>query len=217
MKVTLITHTPDPEKIVAAAARLCYSNSEIQDLFNNLTEIKVTNFLNKLNSLGHESPLEHISFTFGIEDVSRATTHQLVRHRIASYSQKSQRYVDEQNFKYVVPKKISNNPEALELFYNCMNIIRSTYCKLKQFGIETEDARAVLPNACCSSIIVTMNARTLLNFFTLRCCNRAQEEIKQVAYEMLKLCKEVAPLIFKTAGPSCVRGECSEGEMTCKK
>ncbi len=241
MKVTLLTHTPEPEKIIAAAAKLCYASSDIDTLLDGLTEEKTVNFLNMLSGLGHLSPIEHITFTFGIEGVSRALLAQITRHRIASFSVQSQRYVEEKNYEFVTPPEIAEIPEALEEFNKQMDCAISSYNKLadilkdkhyKTFISEglgekeaakkaqkkaIEDARFVLPNACDTKMIMTMNARSLLNFFSLRCCSRAQWEIKALADEMLRLCFEVAPTIFKNAGPGCVRGKCAEGNMTCGK
>lgn len=214
MLVTLLSHTPDPEKIVAAAARLCYSDKDISNILDNFTEEKIEKFLNKLISLGHESPLEHISFTFGVEGISRACSHQLVRHRIASYSQKSQRYVEESNFSYVTPPSLNNQIDKGYYDY-MMYTIGEFYKDLRSAGLEPEDARMILPNACCTSIIVTMNARSLLNFFKHRDCNRAQWEIRELSRKMMDICKEVAPRIFANAGASCRRGKCSEGSMSC--
>ena len=214
MKVSLLTYTPEPEKLVAAAARLCYSNKEVSEIMDNFTDEKVEEFIDKLVSLGHESPFEHVSFTFGIEGISRACSHQLVRHRIASYSQKSQRYIKESNFNYVIPPSLKN-PADLDTYDYMMHTINEFYKDLIAMGLEPEDARMVLPNACCTSIIVTMNVRTLLNFFKHRDCNRAQWEIRAVAREMMKICKEIAPRLFSKAGASCRHGKCSEGSMSC--
>lgn len=214
MKVTLLANTPDPEKLVAAAARLCYSNKEVSEIMENFTEEKIDKFINKLISLGHESPLEHVSFTFGVEGISRACSHQLVRHRIASYSQKSQRYVDEYSFDYVIPPAIENSIYKSE-YEHMMFTIQGFYDNLRAMEFEPEDARMVLPNACCTSIIVTMNVRTLLNFFKHRDCKRAQWEIRELAQEMMKICQSIAPRLFKNAGASCRSGQCSEGEMSC--
>lgn len=215
MKVTLITHTPEPEKVVACAAKLCYSASDISSLMDGLTTEKVEAFIQKLTDLGHQSPLEHCTFTFGIEGVSRALSHQLVRHRIASYSQKSQRYVSEEQFDYVIPPSINKDSEASIVFNTCMQMCQIAYETLTRFGVPAEDARFVLPNACTTQIIVTMNVRSLLHFFEERCCRRAQWEIREMANEMLRICKTVAPNLFAKAGPSCTRGKCKEGPMCC--
>ncbi len=217
MKVTLITHTPEPEKVIASAAKLCYSSSDIESLMSGLTTEKIEAFIKKLTDLGHQSPLEHCSFTFGIEGVSRALSHQLVRHRIASYSQKSQRYVKEGQFEYIIPPKIIENRADKNVYENFMKYAQETYDYFIRNGIPAEDARFVLPNACETKIIVTMNIRTLLHFFEERCCNRAQWEIRHMAYAMLRICKEVAPNLFAKAGASCVRGKCKEGKMSCGK
>ena len=239
MKVTLIAHTPEPEKVIASAAKLCYSSSDIESLMNGLTTDKIESFIKRLTNLGHQSPLEHCSFTFGVEGVSRSLTHQLVRHRIASYSQKSQRYVSEGQFEYIIPPEIENIPEAKELFIKAMECDQLIYDKivaiLKEKHFQSirefepnikkaeqmaekraiEDARFVLPNACETKIITTMNIRTLLHFFDERCCTRAQWEIRRMANMMLNICKEVAPMLFENAGASCVRGKCKEGKMSC--
>ncbi len=242
MKVNLISHTPDPERLAATAAKLCYSSSGIDSLRDGLTEEKTRSFIDMLVSVGHESVMEHVSFTFGIEGISRACSHQLVRHRIASYSQKSQRYVNENGFEFVTPPEIEALPEAESEFDRIMNEITESYTKIADLLTEShkvrlmnegldektalskarktanEDARFILPNACETKIIVTMNVRSLFNFFRHRCCRRAQWEIRAVADEMLKLCMEVAPDIFSHAGPSCVAdGKCPEGKMSCGK
>lgn len=215
MKVTLLTYTPEPEKVVASAAKLCYSSSDIETLMSGLTSEKIETFIKKLTDLGHQSPLEHCTFTFGIEGVSRSLTHQLVRHRLASYSQKSQRYVREGQFEYIIPPTIYNNPADLAVFDGVMQYIQEAYDYFIRNGIPAEDARFVLPNACETKIIVTMNIRSLLHFFEERCCERAQWEIREMADIMLDICKEVAPNIFAKAGASCVRGKCKEGKMCC--
>ncbi len=241
MNVTLIAHTPDPEKVVAAAAKLCYSSSDVKTLMENLTPERVESFVQMLASYGHESPIEHVTFTFGIEGISRSCTHQLVRHRIASYSQKSQRYVSEHYFEYITPPSIAQDKEAAACYEQAMKQAEEAYNTLADIlerryladltaqGKEEkeaaraarktaiEDARFVLPNACETKIIVTMNARTLMNFFHHRCCNRAQWEIRAVAQEMLRLCRETAPALFAHAGPSCLNGPCPEGAMSCGK
>lgn len=295
MLVKLLAHTNEPEKLVASAAKLCYSSSDIETLMDNLTEDNVDKFINRLASMGHESPFEHITFTFGIEGVSRALLAQITRHRIASYSVQSQRYVDMGNFEYVIPPVFAEDEclkqeyiatmEQLALDYEhfkdeiVAKIIFNDYqnemrdiifdiakeiCGDEAEAQETatemikywnnkaeapasyiptfdywktllvekfvekhqklynqivkiaqEDARFVLPNACATKLVVTMNARSLFNFFRLRCCARAQWEIRELAIEMLKLVSEVAPQVFRYAGPGCVRGKCPEGAMSC--
>lgn len=267
LKLKLLAHTPNADAVVAKGGKLCYYPGGIDELEEGLTEENVSKFVTMLAQMQHESPLEHAVFTFGIEGVSRSLTHQLVRHRLASYSQKSQRYVPEGSFEYVIPNDIIKNSVAKETFIKAMQDAQDAYDKIveellaekikelymkKKQTIEKEgisileeiegmankeiiqhcrinfkrdcsaleklaieNARAVLPNACETKIIVTMNARTLLHFFNKRCCNRAQEEIRNLAIEMLKLVKLVAPNIFKYAGPTCVQEDCPEGNMTC--
>ena len=241
MHVELLAHTPDPEKVVAAAAKLCYSRTGASDLSEALDAASISKFLTILGELGHESPLEHMSFTFAIEGVSRVLTHQLVRHRVASYSQQSQRYVRLDHFEYITPPEIANDEAAVALFQASMAAAQKSYdelvgilkpkieARLIAEGVSPgkaaqnaekaaiEDARFVFPNACETKIVVTMNARSLLNFFRHRCCERAQWEIRALATEMLRLVKQIAPSVFAQAGPSCVGGPCSEGVMTCGK
>jgi thymidylate synthase (FAD) len=233
--VRLISHTPDPEKVIATAAKLCYSSSDVEHLMEGLTDEKVKSFLELLFNLGHESPIEHATFTFAIEGISRACSHQLVRHRIASYSQKSQRYVNEGGFDYIVPPSIERHAYLKTMFETEMNHIQNKYDYLRAClateimndeGISkeaaakraNEDARFLLPNACETKIVVTMNIRSLFNFFKERCCNRAQWEIREMAMQMWHLCMEVSPLIFQHAGPECItKGKCPEGKMSCGK
>lgn len=234
MKVKLLEHTPNPEKLIAAAAKLCYSSSGVDELMEDLTPENTEKFLNMLMDLGHESPIEHATFTFAIEGISRACSHQLVRHRIASYSQKSQRYVNETQFEYVTPSVIEGVPTLKWIYDETMELLQSRYDMIRHGLIQehvkrgmsekdaekvaNEDARFVLPNACTTSIIVTMNIRSLFNFFKHRCCNRAQWEIREVAWEMWKQCVVIAPTIFKHAGPDCVtKDKCPEGKMSCGK
>ena len=241
MKVTLLAYTPQPEKTVASAAKLCYSPAAIDTVREGLTVEKTNAFVDMLAEIGHESPIEHASFTFGVEGVSRALLAQLTRHRIASFSVQSQRYVAERQFEYVLPPEIAAVPEAKEEYIRAMEECQAHYdrlaAQLKEKhkaamiadGMDEkaadraaekkaiEDARFVLPNACTTKLIVTMNARSLHNFFRHRCCNRAQWEIRGLAEAMLKLCLEVAPHLFKNAGPSCMNGGCPEGKMTCGK
>jgi len=214
--VTLIEHTPNPELTVALAAKLCYSPSSINDLREKLEASDIETFLEKIMSLGHHSVLEHASFTFGIEGISRVTTHQLVRHRIASFSQQSQRYVSHKDdFTSIMPDTIAENPDARQIFAFMSETVHKAYTQLIEMGIPAEDARYILPNATETKIIMTMNARELLHFFALRCCQRAQWEIRQMSVEMLRLVKKVAPVIFRDAGPGCVFGPCPEGRFCC--
>ena len=217
MKVVLLKNTPEPEKTVAMAARLCYSGSSIRELEDKVAGISFEKFLGKILKMGHLSVLEHASFTFGIEGISRATSHQLVRHRLASYSQQSQRYVAASEPEFVVPPSIAKDEARKKKFESAVKKIYRQYAELLEQGIPAEDARYLLPNAAHTKIIVTMNARELIHFFNLRCCERAQWEIRDMATDMLKLAKGAAPFIFKDSGPACVGGKCSEGEMTCGK
>ncbi len=239
MKVMLIAHTPQPERVVAAAAKLCYSSSGIEELLDGLTEEKSREFVQMLAGLGHESPLEHAGFTFAVEGVSRALLAQITRHRIASFSVQSQRYVKLDEFSYVVPPEVEALPGARERFDAAMQQEAALYeemteilqkkheAEFLQAGLgekearakaekkAIEDARFLLPNACTTKMILTMNTRSLLHFFRLRCCTRAQWEIRALADEMLKLACAAAPALFVSAGPACAAGACSEGKMSC--
>lgn len=216
MNVTLIEHTPNPEHTVALAARLCYSPTSIDDLRERLAASDIESFLDKIMSLGHHSVLEHASFTFGIEGISRVTTHQMVRHRIASFSQQSQRYVSHKDeFTSIMPDTIAENSEARQIFAFMSETVHKAYTQLIDMGIPAEDARYILPNATETKIIMTMNARELLHFFALRCCQRAQWEIREMSVEMLRLVKRIAPVIFRQAGPGCVGDICPEGKFCC--
>ena len=197
LKVELLQHNAEPEMIAALAAKLCYSGAELSDLQEKVSSSEQTDFIQKLIGMGHFSVFEHVSFSFGIEGVSRALTHQLVRHRLASYSQKSQRYVKAgTEFPYIIPHTIKENSEALEIFNNAMSQIAECYNKLSALDIPAEDARYVLPNACETKIIVTMNARELLHFFVLRSCNSAHWEISEHIDKTVGLCDVVAPALF---------------------
>lgn len=219
MNVSLLEHTPEPEKIVAAAAKLCYSNkADIDSLMTDLTPEKVEKFVRHLESLGHKSPMEHVSFTFGVEGVSRALLAQATRHRVgASYCVRSQRYCVEDNFQYVIPPSIQRHEKHYVRYKALMADIQNLYNKLVELGVPKEDARMILPNACETRMVVTMNVRELWHFFNLRCCNRAQWEIRELANKMLELCKEAAPLLFEHAGAVCVKGYCPEDTMSCGK
>ncbi len=216
MNVGLISYTPEAERKVAMAARLCYSPIGAAELEERLSEKQVQALVEKILAMGHFSTLEHVSFTFAIEGVSRVLTHQLVRHRIASYSQQSQRYVKEHEFEFIVPPTIAANPSARERFESLMEEVRTVYAELTAMGVHQEDARYCLTNATETKILVTMNARALFNFFELRCCARAQWEIRKMAELMLAEVRKVAPLLFSKAGPTCVSGGyCREGDLSC--
>lgn len=216
MEVKLLRHTLEPDKTVAMSARLCYSPIGAAQLEEKMSDEQVEKLVTNLVKMGHFSPMEHVTFTFAIEGVSRVLTHQLVRHRIASYSQQSQRYVKEHNFETIMPTSIAVRPEAKEKFEKLMMDIQNLYNEFVDMGVLAEDARYVLPNAAETKIVCTFNVRSLMNFFKLRCCTRAQWEIRQLANLMLAECKKVAPILFATAGPTCVsEGVCHEGAMTC--
>jgi thymidylate synthase (FAD) len=209
--VSLITWTPDPDRLVAAAARLCYSPGSAADLARDVTSEEAARLLVHLRRSGHLSPFEHASFVFAVDGISRACSHQLVRHRVASFSQQSQRYVRAEEPAFVVPSTVKDVPEALSCFRQETTRAFEAYGKLVALGIPQEDARYVLPNACETHLVVTMNARELLHFFSLRLCRRAQWEIRGVARQMLCRAREKAPCLFSMAGPSCVTaGSCGE-------
>lgn len=226
-RVRLLTHTPDPEGVVAAAAALCYASDPEQALHP--PSNRKADLVRMLRQMGHLSPFEHATFTFLLEGVSRALTHQLVRHRIASYSQRSQRYVAHDEFDYIIPPRLQGlrvvwegqDVDAVEFFVETMDVLARRYSALNDAlgragESSNEDARYLLPNACETKIVVTMNARELLHFFGERLCLRAQWEIRGVAECMLALVKEVAPHLFSGAGPKCVvLGRCPEGKKGC--
>jgi len=226
LKVLLINFTPDPDGTVAMAAKLCYSSANVENLKEEIPKTEIGNFIKKIIQMGHLSPVEHANFTFAIEGISRACSHQLVRHRLASYSQQSQRYVGMDNgFNYIIPPSIKEDPELkikyisfmeeVQRFYN--DLVENFKKKGKTGESAYEDARFVLPNATETKIILTMNARELLHFFTQRLCLRAQWEIRKMALEMLKAVKKVSPVIFANAGPACLKGSCPEGKFSCGK
>lgn len=217
INVKLLAYTPEAGKIVAGAARLCYSAAGVNEIIDNLTEDRITSFLKMLTESGHLSPFEHVSFTFGIEGISRVATHQLVRHRMASYSQQSQRYVNVSTDTCICPDSIKENEEAKILFDNLVEKSWDTYSKLIDLGIRKEDARFILPHGAETKIVVTMNARELHHFFSLRLCRRAQWEIREAARQMCALVHEVAPEIFSVAGPSCITKKHCEEAHSCKK
>ena len=223
MKAVLIRHTLSPEEVVAHGARLGYTKARVDDLLDKVEAKDQTEFVHKIMSMGHDSVLEHASFTFGIEGVSRTLLAQITRHRVASFSVQSQRYVSyEKSFGYIVPPKIEAlGADAVAEFERQMDTMHQWYVqwqeKLGTGEGGNEDARFVLPGACETRMMVTMNVRELRHFFSLRMCSRAQWEIRALANEMHRLCMEVAPALFENAGPACLRGACPEGEKTCGK
>ena len=222
LHVALIRHTLSPEEIVALGARLCYSRATIDDLTQRVSAKDQSDFVQKIMGMGHDSVLEHASFTFGVEGVSRVLLAQLTRHRLASFSVQSQRYVSyEHGFGYIVPPKIAAlGQEAADEYARQMAQMHQWYCQWQErLGAagesSNEDARFVLPGACETRLMMTMNVRELRHFLSLRMCSRAQWEIRALATEMHRLCMEVAPALFADAGPGCLRGACPEGAKSC--
>lgn len=216
MDVRLLSHTPEPERAVAVAARLCYAPVGAAELMEHMSDEAVRKVLYTIMTSGHFSALEHATYTFAIDGVSRALTHQLVRHRLASYNQQSQRYVSyAEEPAFIVPPAVDADPEARREFLEACGAAFLSYRALLDAGVEAEDARYLLPNAMETKIVVTMNIRELLHFFELRVCKRAQWEIRELALRMLELAESTAPYIFMDAGASCRRGPCREGKMTC--
>lgn len=204
MNVTLIRFTPEPDKLCGEAAAICtgYTGDPIKALRGALES-------------GHESVAEHASFTFRVEGVSRALLAQLTRHRVASYSVHSQRYCGA-NLDIVVPDSMAC-PELVDEIVDVRRAVEKFYDKAISLGKPAEDARYFTLQGGVTSLIVTMNARELRHFFSLRCCNRAQWEIRELARRMLAECSVVAPELFKDAGPGCLRGPCPEGKRSCGK
>ena len=215
MKIKLLRFTTDAERLCGTAASTSIKSGSPSDIFEKIDAETAKQKIRRVTAYGHGSVIEHASFTFSIEGVSRAMTHQLVRHRIASYTQQSQRYVEYNTLEsYVTPPSIEKDKKVKTNYEQTLTKISETYQNLLKMGIPKEDARFILPNAAKTNIIVTMNARELRHFFNLRCCQRAQWEIKQTATEMLKLAKKATPALFENAGPSCVEvGYCFEGKM----
>ncbi len=225
LRVKLLSYTKNALDLVYSACRQCYSNQSAADVFSaDLPLEKKAKLIRKVLSSGHMSPIEHVSLSFAVEGISRACSHQLVRHRIASYSQQSQRYVALSDLPYIVPPSIKSNKEAMRAFLEAMDSAEKAYNKIakllspdrKLTEKAKEDARFILPNACETKIVLTMNARELMHFFSIRCCSRAQWEIRAMANEMLRLAKEAMPVIFEKAGAKCEQlGYCPEGEFSC--
>ena len=216
MNVELLQYPEDPERAVATAARLCYAPVGAKELMETMPPERVESVLSTIMKSGHFSTLEHVSYTFAVDGVSRALTHQLVRHRIASFNQQSQRYVRfSDGVATVKPESVAASEEASSVFDQAIAAAVEAYGKLLDAGVPAEDARYLLPNAAETKIVITMNVRELLHFFSLRCCNRAQWEIRDMAHRMLELARPTAPFIFLDAGAPCVGGTCPEGKMTC--
>ena len=227
--VRLLEMTQNAVALMYAACRQCYSHKFAGDFFDQKEEDagKQADFIKKVIASGHESPLEHVKFTFAIEGVSRALTHQLVRHRMASYSQQSQRYVKESSFDYIIPPSVAADQELKQEFLKAMDLIQVGYNKMLEIFKENgcvgeranQDARFLLPQAAQTKIVVTMNCRELLHFFKHRCCARAQWEIKRLAEKMLEIAKENLPQVFENAGAKCeALGYCPEGEkFSCRR
>ena len=231
MQVELLYHTPDPERAIATAARLCYAPVGASELMETMPPERVRSVLSTIMGSGHFSTLEHASYTFAVDGVSRALTHQLVRHRIASFNQQSQRYVKyTEGLSVIKPESVVADAATERVFDDAIAASLEAYAKLLEAGvpavaeaygalvdagIPAEDARYLLPNACETKIVITMNVRELLHFFELRCCNRAQWEIREMAWKMLELARPTAPYIFADAGAPCIHGTCPEGKMTC--
>ncbi|MBR2521882.1 MAG: FAD-dependent thymidylate synthase [Coriobacteriales bacterium] len=216
MNVTLLYHTENPERAVATAARICYASVGAEELMETMSDEQVRSVLSTIMRSGHYSTLEHASYTFAVDGVSRALTHQLVRHRLASFNQQSQRYVRfDEAPNVILPDSIGADPELKQIFDNAIDSAYKAYAALCKAGVPAEDARYLLPNACESKIVITMNIRELLHFFEVRCCRRAQWEIRELANRKLELARETAPYIFLDAGAPCRRGTCPEGKMSC--
>ncbi len=228
MNVCILSYTEKPKEVIFSAARQCYSKHSAKSIFQgleNVTSKELREFVLHLKEVGHLSPLEHVSFTFAIEGVSRTCTHQLVRHRIASYSQQSQRYVAMDEFAYIIPPSIQKRKRICEKFIAAMEYIKASYreCKeelKKENTLDREamnqDLRFLLPQAVETKIVVTMNIRELLHFFEERLCTRAQWEIRSVAQKMHKACGKILPEVFSKTGAKCVRlGYCPEGKRGC--
>ncbi|HNY12748.1 MAG TPA: FAD-dependent thymidylate synthase [Candidatus Wallbacteria bacterium] len=232
LKVSVVEHTPNPETLVAMAARMCYSKCTVDELHDKVTKNDQRDFIKKLMAMGHLTPIEHVSLTFGVEGVSRALLAQITRHRIATFCVKSQRYVNERSggakatFNYIIPPSIKKlGKEYVEKYDEHMKTIQGFYDfwfdalgkKPETLEFQNEDSRFVLPNATETKFVFTMNARELLHFFSLRLCTRAQWEIRALAVKMLREAVKVAPVLFSYAGPPCKFGKCKEGTMKCKK
>lgn len=216
VKVTLLSYTMEPKALIAAAINQCYSEKTGRELMEEMSDDKRERLIRQVISSGHTSTIEHGSFTFSIEGVSRVTEVQMVRHRIGSYSIKSGRY-NKSHSNFVIPAKIKNNPEAMKIVEEYKKDLESLIEKFTELGIPFEDIRYLTPQGTKTNIMVTMNARSLFNFFQERMCNRAQWEIRTVAHLMHQELMKLAPELFKFAGPTCKsEGICWQTEkMSC--
>ncbi len=225
LRVTLLQHTPLPERAVASAGRLCYAPVSAAELKTEMAEDDVRRLVRGLVRSGHHSALEHATFTFAVDGISRACSHQLVRHRVASYSQQSQRYVRFNSARGLrdAAERRGQPGSRCRCSWKPWRTPARSYERLVEIGQAEgrgnesvfEDARFVLPNAAETKIVVTMNARELRHFFSLRCCRRAQWEINRLAWTMRALVLAAAPLLFEGTGPGCMTGGCPEGKMSC--
>ena len=213
ISVLLVANTPEPDRTVAAAARLCYSDVSAMEIAEEMKGEDVSRFIGHLRRSGHLSPFEHAVFTFAVDGISRVCSHQLVRHRMASYSQQSQRYVHMKDPEIVVPPSISSDPAMLDIFNRRVEEAHRSYREMVDAGVPKEDARYILPHGWTTRIVITMNARELHHFFSMRLCRRAQWEIRDLARIMLSLVMDKAPALFAVAGPDCVtKGRCFESK-----
>ncbi len=212
--VEIVAHSADPERLVAAAARSCWSRRPFREIYAELTDSQIDRILRKVILRGHHSVLEHADFTFAITSVSRVLTHQLVRHRIASYSQLSQQRVNQARAEYIIPPAIRHDPDLTRRFRDWMDEAANFYEFLVERGVPRGTARYVLPSACETKILMTMNARSLFNLIGQRDCGAEEWEFRALAHQMHSLLLGLAPRIFRFAGPKCTtEGVCTEGDL----
>jgi len=216
VNVLLLEKSPNATAMTATAARTCYS-ANAPDAIVERWKTKHDDMIktvDRVRAAGHHSTLEHNIYIFGVTGMSRAATHQLVRHRHLQFDQQSQRYLafKRGDFPFVKPKRITSLPELSERYDRLMAQIGQTYDEMLAAGIPSEDARFVLPNAAASQLVVSGNARAWYEFLTLRTCNMAQWEIREMSFQVLRILKREDPVLFKDAGATCVRGYCNEPE-----
>jgi thymidylate synthase (FAD) len=214
LTIGLVAHTPDPERLVAAAARSCWSNRPFEDIYKGLSEGEIDRLLKKVILRGHHSVLEHVNFTFALSGISRVLTHQLVRHRIASYSQLSQQHADHADIDYIIPPAVDRDPTLAEEFIVWTQAAQNLYSRLIEKGVPRGSARYVLPSACETRMVFTMNARSLFNLISQRDCGAEEWEFRSVAHRMHQELVKIAPRIFRFTGPNCrTEGACLEGDI----